>query len=191
MTPKNRDQFSEHGSAAGLRCGTDLRKNQRIMRKIAAIAAAADEEGAAGGSPQPLADMIEFSQQLMILRGRHRSISSGPLGGPIKLRDLRAQVTRLVRLDPVGLHRGPYTCPRSLSGLSKLPHAGWRSASKRNGDEKCDERCSPEDLGSERAHVASPFTGEAAIGGHLPAVGRRFRRARWTLPPPAVLGPVT
>ncbi|WP_206630040.1 hypothetical protein [Mesorhizobium sp. M5C.F.Ca.IN.020.32.2.1] len=36
------------------------------MRKIAAIAAAADEEGAAGGSPQPLADMIEFSQQLMI-----------------------------------------------------------------------------------------------------------------------------
>ncbi|WP_287095540.1 hypothetical protein [Mesorhizobium sp.] len=66
MTPKNRNQFSEHGSAAGLRCGTDLRKNQRIMRKIAAIAAAADEEGAAGGSPQPLADMIEFSQQLMI-----------------------------------------------------------------------------------------------------------------------------
>ncbi|TIM64974.1 MAG: hypothetical protein E5Y60_22260, partial [Mesorhizobium sp.] len=47
--------------------------------------------------------MIDLRQHFMILRGRHR-ISRGPLRGPIKLSDLRAQATRFVQLDPVRLH---------------------------------------------------------------------------------------
>lgn len=117
----------------------------RSRSDSARIAAAADEEGAAGGSPQPLAHMIDLRQHFMILRGRHRSILRGPLGGPIKLSDLRAQATRFVRLDAVRLHGGSDTGIHALYLVDQscLTRAGI-GASKRNGDEKCGERCSPE-----------------------------------------------
>ncbi|WP_287063254.1 hypothetical protein [Mesorhizobium sp.] len=147
------------------------------VRIVPAIAAAADEEGAAGGSPQPLAHMVDLRQNFIILRGRHRSISRRPLRGPIKLSDLRAQATRFVQLDAVRLHGASDTGIHALYLVDQscLMRAGV-GAGKRNGDEKCGERCSPEVLGVEERMLRLLLQGGGDWEGHLPAVGRRFRR---------------
>ena len=110
---------------------------------VPAIAAAADEEGAASGDPQLLAHIVELLQQLPILRGRHHSVSRGPVGGLVELNDLRMQITHHVGLDHVCLRRGSYTRIQAFYLIDQacLTRAvdGGRcgvGASKRNGDEK-------------------------------------------------------